>query len=310
MLSIFLSLSIGAKSISLNEVYSALFLGRDSFNASIVRERIPRTIFAIFAGISLAYSGILIQGLTRNPVADPGILGINTGASLAVVVGIVYFGLNTARAYFVFALCGAFIATILIYILGSLGFGGQTSIKLILAGSACSAIMLSLINTLLLPRARAMETFRFWQIGSVSGATMEQLSIFIPLSIILIVYSLYLSRNLDIFYLGDEMAVSLGVNIIILKISLIVVGVSLCAFVTAIGGPIGFVGIIVPHIIRKIVGEKSLQLLIFSGIYGAVLLCLSDILGRLIAFNGELEAGIITAFIGAPILIYVATRKD
>ncbi|CUU49613.1 FecCD family ABC transporter permease [Clostridium beijerinckii] len=306
---VIISLAFGSKNIVISQAINALLNSDDtSFAALVVRERIPRTIFSIMAGASLGISGALMQSITRNPIADPSILGVNTGASLFVVIGIAFFNINSANEYIWIALVGAGITSIFVYTIASIGSGGMTPIKLALAGSATSAVLTSLVSVIILPRSEVIDAYRFWQVGSVSGATWESIHLMLPFLIIGLIISIISAPALDILALGDEVATGLGVNIGIIRIICAIAGVILCGATTAIAGPIGFVGLMIPHSIRLIFGSNLRGLVPMSAIGGAVLLTISDVLGRVIGSPGELQVGIITAFLGAPILIIIARK--
>ena len=295
------SLAWGSRYIHFSEVINSLTQSKDmSFNALVVRERIPRTVFSLIAGASLGVSGALMQSITRNPIADPSILGVNTGASLFVVIGITFFNLSTANGYIWFALVGAAITAICVY--------GITPIKLALAGSAVSAILSSLVSLIILPRADVMDAYRFWQVGSLSGATWESIKAVLPFLIVGFVISIVSTPALNALSLGDELATGLGVNTGVVRILCAIAGVILCGATTAIAGPIGFVGLMIPHTIRLIFGSDMKNLIPMSAIGGAIILTISDVIGRIIGSPSELEVGIITAFLGAPILIMIARK--
>lgn len=303
------SLAWGSRYVEFSQVINALKDSSDvSFNALVVRERIPRTVFSIIAGASLGISGALMQSITRNPIADPSILGVNTGASLFVVAGITFFGINTANEYIWFALAGSAIAAICVYAIASIGVGGITPIKLALAGSAITAILSSLVSLLILPRANVMDAYRFWQVGSVSGATWEGIYAILPFLVIGLIISIIATPALNALALGDEIATGLGVNTGLVRIVCAIAGVILCGATTAIAGPIGFVGLMIPHTIRLIFGGNMKSIVPMSAVGGAILLTVSDVIGRLIGSPSELEVGIITAFLGAPILIIIARK--
>ncbi|MDF2588682.1 MAG: iron transporter [Anaerocolumna sp.] len=308
-LCILASLAFGARYVDFNEVLNALF-NRDnaSLTALVVRERIPRTVFSIIAGASLGVSGALMQAITRNPIADPSVLGVNTGASLFVVSGIAFFHINTAGQYIWFALAGAAVTAIFVYGIGSLGSGGATPIKLALAGAATSAALSSLVSAIILPRTDVMNSYRFWQVGSVSGATWEGIATVLPFLIVGIVIGVLSTPALNALALGDDVATGLGVRTGVIRIISALAGVLLCGATTALAGPIGFVGLMIPHTMRLICGPNMRYIVPMSAVGGAVLLTVSDIIGRLIGNPGELEAGIVTAFFGAPILIIIAMR--
>lgn len=303
------SLAWGSKNIEFSQAIHALLNSGDtSFAALVVRERIPRTVFSIMAGASLGISGALMQSITRNPIADPSILGVNTGASLFVVIGIAFFNINSANQYIWLALAGAGITSVFVYGVSAMGNGGVTPIKLALAGSATSAVLSSLVSAIILPRSEVMDAFRFWQVGSVSGATWESIRLILPFIIIGLIISIAATPALNVLALGDEVATGLGVNIGIIRIICAIAGVILSGATTAIAGPIGFIGLMIPHSIRLIFGSNLRGIVPLSAIGGAALLIISDVLGRVIGSPGEVQVGIITAFLGAPILIIVARK--
>jgi iron complex transport system permease protein len=308
-ISILVSLAFGARYVDLSEVVNSLLHPENtSFNALVVRERVPRTVFAIVAGASLGVSGALMQAITRNPIADPSILGVNTGASLFVVSGIAFFNISTAGQYIWLALAGASLTAVFVYGIGSLGNGGATPIKLALAGAATSAALSSLVSAVILPRTEVMNAFRFWQVGSVSGATWEGIATVIPFLGIGMVIAILLTPALNALALGDDVATGLGVRTGVVRMLGAFAGVLLCGATTALTGPIGFVGLMIPHIMRLICGPNMRYVVVMSTVGGAIILTLSDTIGRLIGIPGELEAGIVTAFLGAPVLIFIAMR--
>jgi iron complex transport system permease protein len=309
ILCVLASLALGSRFVSPNDVISAfLHGGSGSFVSQVVMERVPRTIFSIIAGASLGVSGALMQAITRNPVADPSILGVNTGASLFVVSGIAFFHINTAGEYIWFALAGATVTAALVYGIGSMGYGGATPIKLALAGAATSAALSSLVSAVIRPRTEVMNAFRFWQVGSVSGATWEGILAVLPFLAAGLLIGMISAPALNALALGDDVATGLGVRTGVVRITGALAGVLLCGATTALAGPIGFVGLMIPHTMRLICGPNMRYIIPMSAIGGAMLLTISDIIGRLIGNPGELEAGIVTAFFGAPILILIAMR--
>lgn len=303
------SLAWGSKNVGFSQAINTLLNSNDvSFAALVVRERIPRTIFGIMAGASLGISGALMQSITRNPIADPSILGVNTGASLFVVIGIAFFNINSANQYIWLALAGAGITAVVVYFIGSIGSGGTTPIKLALAGAATSAVLTSLVSAIILPRSDAMDKFRFWQVGSIGGATWDSIRLILPFVIIGLIISIAATPALNVLALGDEVATGLGVNIGVIRIICAVAGVILSGATTAIAGPIAFIGLMIPHTMRLIFGSNLNGIVPLSAIGGAALLIISDVIGRVIGSPGEVQVGIITAFIGAPILIMIARK--
>ncbi len=280
----------------------------NSYGANVVRKRLARTFFALLSGAALGVSGALMQAVTRNPIADPSILGVNTGASLFVVCGIAFFNITSRLQYIGFALVGAMLTAVLVYSIGSLGRGGATPVKLVLAGSAVSAAFSSLVNAVLLPRSSVVDTFRFWQVGSVGSGTWESTLAFLPFALAGVAIALLSSPALNALALGDEAAAGLGVRTGLLRLVASFASVLLCGASTAMAGPIGFIGLLAPHVMRLLLGADLRVTIPMSALAGAVFLTAADVIGRLVAYPGELQVGIVTAFIGAPVLIYSAIR--
>lgn len=307
-----LSIAFGSRQISVDLLVDALRSARSadsSLEARIIYERIVRTIFSMLSGAALGVSGALMQAVTRNPIADPSILGVNTGASLFVVIGITFFGLSSANQYIVFALLGAGLTAILVYSISSIGSGGATPIKLALAGTAVSAALTSLVTAVILPRGQVMDAFRFWQIGSVGAASWDSIMLAAPMIVIGLIIAIATAPSLNALALGDDVATGLGVKTGLLRIVSAFAGVLLCGAITAIAGPIGFIGLMAPHIMRLLLGPDQRILMPMSAVAGAVILTAADVAGRLIARPGEIEVGILTAFVGAPILVIVAMKS-
>ena len=303
------SISLGAKSIAFTKVIDVL-LGNDpdSLDAAIILQRIPRTVFGILAGGALGISGALMQSITRNPIADPSILGVNTGASLFVVAGIAFFNITVAYQYIWLAIIGAGVTAVFVYSVASMGKDGATPLKLALSGSAVSIVLGSLVSTIMLPNNRVMEAFRFWQVGSIGSATWENIMLIIPFLLVGFIISMFISGYLNNLALGDEAATALGTNVVMTRTIGALSSVLLCGATTALAGPIGFVGLIIPHIIRLIFGSEMSKMLPLSFLGSAILMLVSDIIGRIISLPGETEVGIVTAVIGAPVFI-LAIRK-
>ena len=307
------SLAFGSRAVSFPEIVEGMslwFRGETptELGAIAVQQRIPRTVLALLAGAALALSGALMQAITRNPIADPGILGVNTGAALFVVSGIAFLGISHVFQYLVLALVGAALAAVFVYIVGSIGPGGATPIKLALAGAATTAALSSLVSAILLPRANVMNEFRFWQVGGVGAADWSSITAIAPLLVGGAVIALVSGPALNALAMGDDTACGLGVRVGRTRVIAAVAGVTLCAAVTSVAGPIGFVGLMVPHVVRLAVGPDQRWLLPLSAIGGAILLTVADTLGRVIGHPGEVEAGILTAFVGAPVLVIIARR--
>lgn len=249
-----------------------------------------------------------MQSITRNPIADPSILGVNTGASLFVVAGIAFFNITAAYQYIWLAIIGAGLTAVFVYSVASMGKDGATPLKLALSGSAVSIVLGSLVSTIMLPNNRVMEAFRFWQVGSIGSATWENIALISPFLILGFVISMLISGYLNNLALGDEAATALGTNVVLTRSVGALASVLLCGAATALAGPIGFIGLIIPHIVRLVFGSEMSKMLPLSFIGSGILLLLSDILGRIIGSPGETEVGIVTAVLGAPIFIF-AIRK-
>ena len=303
------SISLGAKNIAFSKVIEVL-LGNDpdSLEAAIILQRIPRTIFGILAGGALGISGALMQSITRNPIADPSILGVNTGASLFVVAGIAIFNITVAYQYIWLAIIGAGVTAVFVYSVASMGKDGATPLKLALSGSAVSIVLGSLVSTIMLPNNRVMEAFRFWQVGSIGSATWENIMLISPFLVVGFIISMFISGYLNNLALGDEAATALGTNVVMTRTIGALSSVLLCGATTALAGPIGFVGLIIPHIIRLIFGSEMSKMLPLSFLGSAILMLVSDVIGRIISLPGETEVGIVTAVLGAPVFI-LAIRK-
>jgi len=299
------SVAYGSNLIPIGQVLQAL-QNPDSgtFEASVVWARIPRTVFGVLAGAALGVSGALMQAVTRNPIADPSVLGVNTGASLFVVIGIAWMHITSSQQYIWLAFAGAALTAVFVYGIASVGYGGPTSIKLALAGTALSA----LVNTVMLPDSSVMKEFRFWQVGSISGTSWTEIQSILPYLLVGFMLAVVLIPALNALALGDELAAGLGVNVQLVRALAALGGVLLCAATTALAGPIGFVGLMVPHFVRLTLGADLKTVIPLSALYGAALLVLADVLGRVLGSPGELEVGIVTAVLGAPVFILVAKK--
>jgi iron complex transport system permease protein len=303
------SVMIGSREVSWADITAALGGSIDGFGPAAVATRMPRTLLAVLAGAALGMSGAVMQGVTRNPLADPGILGVNVGAALAIVCGMAYFGLTRPTEMIWVAIAGAGITAVFVYIIGSLGRGGSTPLKLALAGAATSAALASFVTAVVLPRNDIAEGVRSWQIGGVGGATMENIRVVAPFLLVGFLVSLLSARSLNSLALGDELAAGLGERVAIARAAAAIGAVVLCGAITAVAGPIAFVGLVVPHACRLLVGVDHRWLLPFSAVLGAALLTGADVLGRILVRPGEIDVGIITALIGAPFFIYIVRRR-
>ncbi len=303
------SVVFGARDIALGDVIAALRGHDDTIAQTAVNRRIPRTLLALVVGASLGLSGAVMQGITRNPLADPGLLGVTAGASLAVVATMAFVGISSPIAITWVAVVGAAVTAVFVYQIGSAGRGGATPLKLALAGAAISAALSSLTSAVMLPRLESLNDYRFWQIGGVGGASTESLVQVLPFLIVGAVLCLLSARGLNSLALGDDLAAGLGEKVARTRALAALGSVLLCGAATALAGPIGFVGLVVPHACRLLVGPDHRWLLPFSLAVGAALLVASDILGRVVARPDEIDVGIITALLGAPIFIAIVRRQ-
>lgn len=303
------SLVLGTRVVGLDEVLAGLRGDLAGYGEAAVSARLPRTALAVLVGAALAVSGASLQAVTRNPIADPGILGITYGAALVVVISIVVLGISGPYAYIAASVLGAGAAAVLVYLVGSLGPGGLTPLKLALAGAASAAAFASLTSAILLPRVDVMATFRFWQIGGVGGATWDRVLLALPVIVLGVVLALALARGMNLLALGDEVAAGLGAHVGRARLLAFVSAVVLAGAATAVAGPIAFVGLVVPHACRLLLGPDHRWVLPASAVLGACLLLLADVVGRVVARPAEVEVGIVTAVVGAPFFIWLVRRQ-
>ncbi|MET8090304.1 iron ABC transporter permease [Micromonospora sp. NPDC005220] len=303
------SVAFGSRIVGWADLTAALGGADETLNQAAVTKRVPRTVLAALVGAALSLSGAVMQGVTRNPLADPGILGVNMGAMLAIAVAMVTVGLYTATMYIWVAIAGAAVSSLFVYAVGSLGRGGATPLKIALAGAATSAALASLVVAIVLPRGDIAENFQSWQVGGVGGATWDSIGQVLPFLIAGLVICLLSARALNSLALGDELAAGLGERVALVRGIAALGAVVLCGTATAVAGPIAFVGLIVPHLCRLLVGLDYRWLLPFVALVGAALLTAADVVGRVVNRPDEIEAGIITALIGAPFFIYIVRRR-
>jgi len=304
------SLALGSKMLSWQQLMNAIVHpGTDDYATAIIHKRIARTVFSLCCGGALGVSGALMQAVTRNPIADPSILGVNTGAALFVVCGIAFLHIGSPGPYISLALVGAAVTAVFVFGIGSLGRGGPTPIKLILAGAATSAALSSLVSAIMIPRTDVIDQFRYWQVGSVGSGSWDTLVLFAPFLVLGVAAGFLTAPALNALALGDEAASGLGVRTGTLRAIAALAGVVLCGATTAVAGPIAFVGLLATHLMRLFLGPDLRYVIPLAALAGAIVLTLSDVCGRLIGSPGELEVGVVTAFIGAPILIILAMRS-
>ncbi|WP_223691123.1 FecCD family ABC transporter permease [Leifsonia poae] len=311
VVAVVLSLMLGARYIEPSAVLHALlhYDRRDDDSLVVVDSRLPRTLLGLLAGLALGLAGTVMQGLSRNPLADPGILGVNFGASLAVVVAISFFGITSLTGYLWFAFAGAALASVVVYLVASRGREGATPVKLALAGAAVSAALGSLITAVLLTSQVSLDALRFWQVGSLAGRGFDIVAQVLPTIVVGTVLALALGRVLNGLALGDDVARGLGQRVGLSRLFSALAIVLLCGSATAAVGPIAFVGLVVPHAARWVVGGDYRWILAFSAVLAPTLLLVCDVIGRVVASPGELQVGIVTAVVGAPVFIALVRRR-
>ncbi|PWV55471.1 iron ABC transporter permease [Nocardiopsis sp. L17-MgMaSL7] len=304
------SVLVGARTLDPVTVWQALTTGAGPEADTIVNEiRLPRTVLGLLAGISLGLGGALMQGHTRNPLGDPSILGVTFGAALAVVAGIYFFGVTALHTQAWFAFAGAGAAVVLVYAVASVPGRGPTPVTLALAGTAVSWMAYSVASGLVLLDQSTMENFRFWRVGSLSGRDPSIIPQMIPVVLLGAVLALANARALNALALGEDTARALGFRVGRARLVGLVAITLLTGITVAACGPIAFVGLIVPHLARGIVGADYRWLIPYSALMGAVLLLSADILGRFLAPPGELQVGVVLALVGAPFFIHVVRRR-
>jgi iron complex transport system permease protein len=305
------SLFVGSAALSPAEVLTVLTAPTDPITSATVLEmRLPRTLLAIVVGAALGASGALAQALTRNPLADPGILGVNAGAGLAVAVAIAFFGVTTIHGYVWFAFAGAFSAFVLVYAIALRGPHGATPVRLTLVGVALTAVFTGCGQSLALVMPRVFDQMRFWGVGSLANRPQGTVEFVLPFIVVGLVVALLTGRVANAIALGDERARSLGVSVGLVRAVSAVAITVLCGAATAAAGPIAFVGLMVPHAVRLLTGPDQRWILAYSVVVAPVLLLAADIAGRLLVWPAELQAGVVTAFLGAPVLILLVRRAE
>ncbi len=310
LVSFLASLNFGAADISVAEIYGSIFQFDGSTEQLVIRTvRLPRSLIALVVGSALAVAGSLMQGITGNPLASPAILGVNAGAAFAVVLATLIGGGNSLNLYAGFALLGAGLTAVLVYGFASLGRGGASPLNLTLVGASFTAFLASMTSGILIVSQQTLDQIRFWLAGSVAGRDLDLLLQVLPYLIIGLLLSLSLGKQITLLSLGQDMAQGLGQNTLIIKILAAVCVLLLAGGSVAIAGPIGFVGLIVPHMTRFLVGTEYRWILPYAAAMGGILLLWADILARLLIQPQELPVGLVMPLIGAPFFIYLIRAK-
>ncbi|WP_371871089.1 FecCD family ABC transporter permease [Mycolicibacterium agri] len=304
------SLAIGTENVDLSTVWHALTDYRDSGDEWIVHDlRVPRTVLALLVGLALGLSGTLIQSIGRNPLADTEILGINSGAALFIVTAIAFFGMSGIWTYIWFGFAGALFAMALVYLVGMTGRAAITPVRVLLAGVAVGAVMDGVGYVVRLHHPRAFDNMRFWDAGALDGRALDVTATIAPFIVAGAVLCVVVARSLNVTALGDDLAKSMGGNVVRTQVLSLVAVALLAGAATAGAGPIGFVGLMVPHAVRRFTGPDWRWILGYATLVAPTLLLAADILGRVVIRPAELPAGIVTAFLGAPVLIWLIRKR-
>ncbi|WP_189210198.1 FecCD family ABC transporter permease [Actinokineospora fastidiosa] len=305
-----LSVWVGLKDIPFSTVLSALLDGDGSTASVTIRDvRLPRALLGVLVGAALGLAGAVMQALTRNPLADPGLLGVTMGASTAVVLAISVFGISSVLGHVWFGLIGAALASLMVYALGATGRQVTTPDRLVLAGAAVSAVLFTVNSAILLLDPAAFNQFRFWNVGSLAGREVGVLPVVVWFLAPGIVLAVLMGRALNALALGDAAGRGLGANVGRIRLVGVAAIMVLCGAATAAVGPLVFVGLVVPLVARLIVGADQRWVLAYSAVLAPTLLVAADIVGRLVVQPGELQVGIVTAVLGAPVFIALCLRK-
>ncbi|MBB5856261.1 FecCD family ABC transporter permease [Amycolatopsis umgeniensis] len=303
------SMMIGSTAIAPSVVWDALFHPTADIDHFAIRDyRMPRTIVGLVVGMALGVAGALIQALTRNPLADPGILGVQAGASFAVTVAVGVLGVRDISGYLWFALAGALIVTLMVLTLGSTR-RGSSPVVMVLAGVCVGAVLGGVREVLQATNPDAFDAMRSWNAGSIVGRSLDLVWPILPFFAVALVLAFAVSGPLNAMALGDDLAVTQGVRVTRTRVLAIIALTLFVGGATAIAGPIGFVGLMVPHVARWIAGQHQRWIFAYSLLLAPILLLASDILGRIVMRPSEIPVGIVTAFVGAPVLIAMVLRK-
>ncbi|THA23085.1 iron ABC transporter permease [Streptomyces sp. A1277] len=304
----FASIAIGAKALPLSDVWHGLFHYAGSGDDVLVRKvRIPRTLLGLLVGAALGLAGAVMQALTRNPLAEPGILGVNAGASAAVVSAISFFGVTSLTGYVWFAFAGAAIVSVAVYFLG--GSRSATPVRLALAGTAVTAALYGYVNAVQLLDSAALDRLRFWTVGSLASANTETVGKVWPFIALGVLLTAFIARPLNALEMGDDTARALGAHLTRTRFLAMLAVTLLCGAATAACGPIVFIGLMIPHLVRALTGPDLRWILPYAAVLSPVLLLGADVVGRVIARPSELQVGIVTALIGGPVFIHLVRRK-
>ena len=307
---IVLSLMIGARDVPLQVVWEALIgASADPDAENVLSLRVPRTVLGLLVGAGLGVAGALIQSVTRNPLADPGILGVNAGSAFAVAIAVGVFGITSPPAYLWFAFGGALVTTIVVYLIGSAGRASVSPARITLAGVAIGAVLAGITSAMVLADPKGFNAMRAWEAGAIADRGWEVVVVAAPYLAVGLILAMLLGRSLNAIALGEDLARALGSGVLRTRILAVVAVTLLCGTATAMAGPIAFVGLMIPHVARWIVGPDQRWIVAYSMLLAPVLLVSSDIVGRVLLHSGEVPVGIVTAFLGAPVLIFLVRKQ-
>jgi len=303
------SLAVGSRALPIDVVVQALADSQSTVERSIVVEsRLPRALLAVLAGLGLGVSGVLAQSLTRNPLAEPGILGVNAGASLAIVVSVGFLGVQGFNGYVIFAFLGALLTTAVVYVVGTPRPGSSDPVRLVLSGVAIGAVLTGVGTALSLVKPQAFDQLRAWTIGSLQGRDSSIVLTLAGCIVLGVAIAAMCARPLDSMALGEDSARSLGTRVGRTRILVLLAITILAGASTAAVGAIGFIGLMAPHAARRLAGAHTGWILAFTALIAPMLLLCADMLGRIL-LPGELQAGVVAAFLGAPLLIMIARGR-
>ncbi|HEU4758171.1 MAG TPA: iron ABC transporter permease [Agromyces sp.] len=305
------SLAIGSRAVPLETVWGAFVAPVDGdTDQLVVRElRLPRAVIGLLAGAAFGAVAAVLQGATRNPLADPGLLGLNAGASLAVVAAITFLGVATPLGFVWFAFAGVAAAAAVVFLIGSAGGGGATPARLALTGAAVMAATTPLITLILIRDLGTLNQYRFWSVGSLAGRGLDAAAALWPFLLAGLALAVWLAPRLNLLALGDDVARGLGVRLGITRVVTALAVILLAGAATSLAGPIALLGLAVAHAARGLVGADFRWRIALAAVLGAVVLVAADVIGRVVAPPAELEAGIVAAVVGAPVLIALVRRR-
>lgn len=301
------SVMFGSRPTSFGDVVDVLSGTADPYVTTVVESRYPRTALGVLAGLCLAVAGTLMQGVSRNPLADPGMLGVTTGAAASVVAATAFLGASSSAENVWWALPGALLAGVIVHVIGSAG-GGTSLVRLVLAGAVLTAVLTAFIQAITLSKPQVFDSYRYWVVGALGGRDFDVFTAVLPLAVLGFLLALALTSGLNTLALGEESATSLGANPAVIRGGGLLAATVLAAAATAAVGPIAFVGLAVPHVVRALVGVDFRAQIVFSAIVGPTLLLFADVIGRVVLRPQELMVGVVTAFLGAPALLLAVRR--